>query len=617
MESGGFRGFLGIIWRKKLALIVILPILATALSLFGVSNLAKIINMNKLERDHIDNLRLERYYIEKYIDMGKKADLDNFYTAQKKVIAQPKAFFGLIGFMDKLILPAEMKLGAEQCNKDINDQTKILRIVQQYEQKNVKTATDKQSFQNEVKSILDSSQKNSYDFTELAKGTTKKVVNLVTTLIIIFNVFMILVSFLIIRSFSKGFKVIKEAANNITEGNLTYITAIKSNDEIGIVIKDFNIMVDGLRVLVSDVNQACNQVASSLESLRGNASENLEATGRVSKALTETIEKVEISSNEQGEHVEGTLKIMQELNLAISQIAQGAQEQAANMQDANGIVNQMVNSIYQITGDTQSVAKASEEAGKVAQDGAKALQDTIIGMDKIKETVTTAAEKIDQLGNQSQKIGDIVQVIEDIAEQTNLLALNAAIEAARAGEHGKGFAVVADEVRKLAENSTKSTKEISELINLIQKYTQEAIVAMNKGTTEVNNGANTATDANVALGGILSAVEKSNEQIQNIAQAVEVISQNSSKVISAIDSVSAITEENTAATEEMSAGSEQVLESVKNIGALSSESADSIRQVGSDTDEMKKNNEEISVAVDKLAEMLSILTKNVEKFRLS
>lgn len=138
-------------------------------------------------------------------------------------------------------------------------------------------------------------------------------------------------------------------------------------------------------------------------------------------------------------------------------------------------------------------------------------------MERIKTTVTESGERIKQLGEQSKAIGEIIQVIDDIAEQTNLLALNAAIEAARAGEHGKGFAVVADEVRKLAERSGKATKEIANLIISIQKGTDNAVSAMEKGISEVENGSRFAHDAGQALKEILVTVERANQQVQIIS----------------------------------------------------------------------------------------------------
>jgi len=211
-----------------------------------------------------------------------------------------------------------------------------------------------------------------------------------------------------------------------------------------------------------------------------------------------------------------------------------------------------------VSENTQTLNETAEKTREAARKGEGAVEQTVKGMDSIKIKVFETAKKIRDLGEHSQQIGEIVQVIDDIAEQTNLLALNAAIEAARAGEHGKGFAVVADEVRKLAERSGKATKEIAELIGNIQKVTGEAVAEMEAGTSEVEQGAGLAVDAGNALKEILQNVEDTYRQIQNISAASEQISASSHEVVSTVNNVSSVTEQNTAATEEMSASADRL-----------------------------------------------------------
>ena len=230
-----------------------------------------------------------------------------------------------------------------------------------------------------------------------------------------------------------------------------------------------------------------------------------------------------------------------QITASSEEMAQGISEQNQQVTQISAAVEEMSASIIEVARKSGEAADNAKASGEVAQEGGRVVTETIEGMQAISDAVTASAFSVSELGKRGEQIGQIIEVINDIADQTNLLALNAAIEAARAGEHGRGFAVVADEVRKLADRTTKATEEIGESITAIQTETEQAVERMNTGTEQVQVGVEKATRAGQSLDQIVSGAQEVAAMIRSIAAAAEEQSAAGSEVSSGIQSVNAVT----------------------------------------------------------------------------
>jgi len=247
-----------------------------------------------------------------------------------------------------------------------------------------------------------------------------------------------------------------------------------------------------------------------------------------------------------------------DISASIEQMATGSQQQNSQVNEIASAVGQMSKTIIENTKNSSFASEAARTAGSKAKEGNLVVNDTINGMNRITDVVKKSADTIFALGQNSDKIGEIVQVIDDIADQTNLLALNAAIEAARAGEQGRGFAVVADEVRKLAERTTKATKEIASMIKQIQKETGIAVTSMKEGTIEVESGKKHASRSKDMLDAIVASAEQVTDVIVQVAAASEEQSSAADEISRNIDSINNVIHESANGVQEIARSAEDL-----------------------------------------------------------
>ncbi|MBI5409821.1 MAG: methyl-accepting chemotaxis protein [Nitrospirae bacterium] len=280
-------------------------------------------------------------------------------------------------------------------------------------------------------------------------------------------------------------------ANSLKDGELATAIDIKNDDEIGQLKNALSIMTENLKKIVGQIKDVSSTVASSSE----------------------------------------------EMSATISQITSGIDDQAHQIEQSATAITEVSQTIIEVAKNASSASDAAKDSVHIAGEGKSVVEQTVTSMLNIADNVEKSSQTIGELGESSKQIGDIINVINDIAGQTNLLALNAAIEAARAGEQGRGFAVVADEVRKLAEKTGKATEEITEMIKKIQRETETSVESMKKNKEEAEEGVKQAGQAKESLDKIVQASEKCLEMVRSIAAATEEQSSAVNEVSSGMENI--------------------------------------------------------------------------------
>ena len=373
------------------------------------------------------------------------------------------------------------------------------------------------------------------------------------------------------RTFAKMVAYLKEMAGvseAIAGGDLNVeVQPRSSQDTLG---NAFARMVEGLGGLVRSVRDASTQVASASNQVAGASDDSAKIGLQASSAIDEVT------------------STMHEMSVNVQNMVKSTQVQASSVSETSASIDQMVASIQRVADTAKVLLDISNRSREEVHSGITTMEKATDGLNKINTTITSSGEIIGALGQRADDIGKIIEVIDDLAEQTNLLALNAAIEAARAGEHGLGFAVVADEVRKLAEKSAQSTKEISELIQSIQKEARKAVENMDRSTGIVNEGLELGGELNAALRKISNVVTEVYKFAQEIGAATNEQSHGSSQIARATTRLNEITHEINSAVEEQASGAQAVVKAMERMRELVQQSTSGSTELAASSDQMSK-----------------------------
>jgi methyl-accepting chemotaxis protein len=380
------------------------------------------------------------------------------------------------------------------------------------------------------------------------------------------------------RRIIRSIRQLQAAAQKVSQGDLNQSVHSNASHEMGRLSHDFNMMVERLRKSKEETDNLLQQTAEqnkAIEAAARKSKEEEEYLKRQVRRISVVLEAMynnDLSHQLEVERDDSVGKLITVLNTTIlglrrmiaqigqtsarvarsfehiaaasGEVATRSSQQAQQTNEVASAIEQMTVTIAKTAQNINQTTKLANETVKVAQTGQSTVLNTVEGMKRIANIVTETTDMIDKLGSSSAQIGEIVQVIEEIADQTNLLALNAAIEAARAGEAGRGFAVVADEVRKLAERTQKATKEISRTIRQIQLDTETTVESAQTGAEQVRNGINLAEHAGKALETIVSSIRNVGDMIYQVAAAAEQQSVTAEHISKNIDMISGVTNTN-------------------------------------------------------------------------
>ncbi|OEU68620.1 MAG: chemotaxis protein [Desulfovibrio sp. S3730MH75] len=382
------------------------------------------------------------------------------------------------------------------------------------------------------------------------------------------GVFLILIlplSLYLIRTIVTPLRESTEAATAVAEGNLDVSLDPQGRNEISSLQMALNTMVSTLSENIESIKVKSEEAQEQTRIAKEAAAEAQEATklaeGAKKEGMLAAAEKLQSV-------IDRVSTITDEVTSSADEILSGSEFQKQRVAETATAMEEMNATVLEVARNASETNESSEMSMQKATEGSKMVQETVDAMTDIQQRTAVLKETMEQLGTQSVEIGNVLGVINDIADQTNLLALNAAIEAARAGEAGRGFAVVADEVRKLAEKTIGATDEVESSINSIQKLARENVQGMDATVTAVEKATDLSRESGNMLGEIVDLAKNSADQVRSIATAAEQQSATSEEINRSVGEIDSMTEENTRNSQRASEGTQNLSEEVQILLAL-------------------------------------------------